>query len=156
MDYWVSPTGEYALWYIHSGSSYFWLLGTIGEVGSFTCYMYTMSSVNEKKCPNNEGYIWNWNYWNSGISNWSPADDLLIKCMNEDDNCTSANPCGLNQGDCDLHDECEAFLECGSNNCPDSLGFEEDDDCCVVASGNSKKVQDKLSGPTAQIIGRKV
>ena len=55
MDYWVSPTGEYALWYMPSGSSYLWLLGTISQIGSFTCYMYTISSENEKKCPNNEG-----------------------------------------------------------------------------------------------------
>ena len=74
--------------------------------------------------------------------------------MNEDDFCTLANPCALNEGDCDLHDECQSGLECGSNNCPDSLGFEEEEDCCVAASGSSRNVQLKPSdGPTVQIIG---
>ena len=154
INYWVSPTGEYALWYIISYSTYFWLLGPIDEVGSITCYMFTMSSMNEKKCPNNEGYIWKWNYWNSTISDWIPADDLSIKCANEDDFCTSANQCGLNQGDCDLDDECQTGFECGSNNCPDSLGFDENEDCCVEASGNSRKVEEvKFSGLSVPING---
>ena len=84
INYWVSPTGEYALWYIISYSTYFWLLGPIDEVGSITCYMFTMSSMNEKNCPNNEGYIWKWNYWNSTISDWIPADDLSIKLWSYD------------------------------------------------------------------------
>ena len=144
MDYWVSPTEEYALWYGISGSSYFWILGPIAEIGSLNVFMYT--SVGEKKCPNNEGYILNWNYANSG--SWILAEDFLIKCTNEDDFCTSANPCGLNQGDCDLHVECQSGLECGSSNCPDSLGFEEDEDCCVAVSGNSRKTNFEVARPS--------
>ena len=144
MDYWVSPTGEYALWYMISGSSYEWILGPIAEIGSFNAFMYT--SVGEKKCPNNEGYILNWNYANSG--SWILAEDFLVKCTNEDDFCTSANPCGLNQGDCDLHVECQSGFECGSSNCPDSLEFEEDEDCCVAVSGNSRKTNFEVARPS--------
>ena len=79
MDYWVSPTGQYALWYMSSGSHYYWLIGQISDVGTFSCWMYTVSSVLEKKCPNNDGHTWNWNYWNS--NNWSPTNDLSIQCL---------------------------------------------------------------------------
>ena len=44
--------------------------------------------------------------------------------------CTSANPCGLNQGDCDSDDECSGDLSCGLDNC---VGFGVTDaDCCMV------------------------
>ena len=140
MDYWVSPTGEYALWYMISGSNYLWMIGGVGQVGTYTGYMFAISATLEKKCPNSEGYTWDWNFYNSAIGDWDSANNVLIKCANEDDFCTSANPCGLNQGDCDLHDDCQTGLECGSNNCPDSLGFEENEDCCVEASGSSRNV----------------
>ena len=79
MDYWVSSTtGEYALWYMSSGSYYYWLIGLISDIGTFICYMYTVSSELERKCPINDGYTWNWNYGNS--SNWNPTNDLSIKC----------------------------------------------------------------------------
>ena len=90
MDYWVSSTTEeYALWYMSSGSSYYWLIGTFSEIGTFTCYMYTVSSELERKCPINDGYTWNWNYWNSGIGTWNlgigtwnSTSDFSIKCLN--------------------------------------------------------------------------
>ena len=94
MEYWVGPTGEYALWYMHAphqlDSKYIWLIGPISNVGSFTSYMYANSSVLENKCPNNEeGYTWNWNYWNSGIGTWNSGigtwnstSDFSIKCLN--------------------------------------------------------------------------
>ena len=34
------------------------------------------------------------------------------------------------EGNCDAHDECLEDLFCGSNNCPASLGFESEVDCC--------------------------
>ena len=45
--------------------------------------------------------------------------------------CTSANPCGINQGDCDSDDQCYGDLKCGSNNC---IGFVGDSgaDCCML------------------------
>ena len=47
--------------------------------------------------------------------------------------CTLENPCSIDQGDCDIHDECQDGLVCGSNNCPDSLGFHSEFDCCYNA-----------------------
>ena len=35
------------------------------------------------------------------------------------------------EGNCDAHDECLEDLFCGSNNCPASLGFDSEIDCCI-------------------------
>ena len=44
--------------------------------------------------------------------------------------CTSANPCGIGQGDCDSDAECSGDLKCGSNNC---VGFGDSGaDCCIL------------------------
>ena len=45
--------------------------------------------------------------------------------------CTSANPCGIGQGDCDSDDGCYGDLKCGSNNC---IGFVGDSgaSCCML------------------------
>ena len=40
------------------------------------------------------------------------------------------NTCSENEGDCDSHDKCQDSLGCGSNNCPASLGFDSEIDCC--------------------------
>ena len=40
------------------------------------------------------------------------------------------NPCGIDEGDCDSNYECQGGLVCGSNNCPPSLGFDSEVDCC--------------------------
>ena len=50
--------------------------------------------------------------------------------LGDEDFCTSVTPCGGNEGDCDLHDECQDGLFCGSNNCPASLGFGTGVNCC--------------------------
>ena len=46
--------------------------------------------------------------------------------------CTTENPCGNNEGDCDSHLECQDGLECGSKNCPGFLGFVFQVDCCFL------------------------
>ena len=46
--------------------------------------------------------------------------------------CTNTNPCGEDEGDCDSHDECNDGLICESNNCPFSLGFSSETDCCTI------------------------
>ena len=134
MDYWVNF--DYAIWYKEAGEniiSFWWLIGTLEYLDSATCVMYSTSQSNsmKKRCPYNEGsYIWNWNV---GIgSSFIASNDVHIKCGNEDDFCTSANPCGTNEGDCDNHDECQGGLFCGSNNCPASFGFHSEFDCCYV------------------------
>ena len=45
--------------------------------------------------------------------------------------CTSQNPCGESEGDCDSDNECQYGLSCGTDNCLASLGFAEGVDCCV-------------------------
>ena len=42
-----------------------------------------------------------------------------------------ATLCYENEGDCDAHDECQDGLLCGSNNCPASLGYGSEVDCCI-------------------------
>ena len=46
--------------------------------------------------------------------------------------CKVDSPCGLNEGDCDFNNECQNNLFCGTNNCPESLGFEAEIDCCSM------------------------
>ena len=101
MDYWVKPAGDFAIWYKSTSSHYAWYLGMESSVGSLTAAIYSISNSLEKKCPNNEGYVWNWMYSNNGFHT---TNDVYIKCANEDDFCTSENPCGTNEGDCDTHD----------------------------------------------------
>ena len=132
MDYWVDTEGEHAIWYNTAGSSYDWAIGNLINLGSHTALMYSSSNTLEKKCPNNEGYVWNWKYDDKLNSGFTDTNDVYIKCANEDDFCTSQNPCGTDQGDCDTHNECQDGLFCGSNNCPDFLGFHSEFDCCYV------------------------
>ena len=57
----------------------------------------------------------------------------IVNCANVslgDDEYCFCNTCSENEGDCDSHNECQASLACGSNNCPASLGFEFEIDCC--------------------------
>ena len=44
MDYWVNSTGESALWYMSSGSYYFWLLGPISNIGTLTSNIIGVST----------------------------------------------------------------------------------------------------------------
>ena len=46
-------------------------------------------------------------------SNWDDVKDC----------CTSSNPCGVGEGDCDNDNECQSGLKCGTDNCPAYLGF---------------------------------
>ena len=62
-------------------------------------------------------------------------DDVHTDCcydatVGAEDFCTTDEPCKVDEGDCDSNDECKSHLFCGSNNCPDSLGFSSSVDCC--------------------------
>ena len=83
-----------------------------------------------QKCPNDEGRSWNWVFKSEGVGVFKPSDDIHLKCVDEGDFCTPNDPCGLDQGDCDVHEDCQSGFACGSNNCPDSLGLGPDVDCC--------------------------
>lgn len=46
--------------------------------------------------------------------------------------CTSANPCGPNQGDCDSDDQCSGDLRCGTDNCIGFPSSYSSMDCCFL------------------------
>ena len=54
----------------------------------------------------------------------------LVTVSNGEIGFCNCNTCSENEGDCDSHDECQDGLFCGSNNCPASLGFDSEVDCC--------------------------
>ena len=142
MDYWVDTQGEKAIWYSEwyetygNNVNYEWSFGALANTGHWTGWssmywdreIYSSSNILKRKCPNNEGYIWNWKYIDG--SSWFNTNDVYVKCVDEDDFCTSENRCGSDQGDCDTHNECQTGLSCGSNNCPESVLFNSDMDCC--------------------------
>ena len=133
MDYFVHSAGQTAIWYVSSGSKYYWLIGSVSNLGTLgTSYMFTSSEELENKCPINNGYVWSWKYSDNG---WKDTNEVYVKCVNEDDFCTSENPCGQDEGDCDTHDECQDGLRCGTNNCPVSASMASDMDCCSVHDG---------------------
>ena len=58
---------------------------------------------------------------------------ILVDCAtvsNGDSGYCSCSTCFENEGHCDSDDECQDGLFCGSNNCPASLGFDSEVDCC--------------------------
>ena len=129
-DYWVDAKGENAIWYFLLYGN--WVIAPITFLGTDITDIYssgTNSLVNT--CPNNEGYTLSWKYNHDGTS-FIPTNDVYIKCAHEDDFCTYENPCGTNEGDCDTHDHCQDGFSCGSNNCPDYLGFDSQFDCCYA------------------------
>jgi hypothetical protein len=47
--------------------------------------------------------------------------------------CSTEEPCGLGEGDCDVDEECIGNLVCGTNNCrQDGSGFTRQADCCQL------------------------
>jgi len=60
------------------------------------------------------------------------------KCSSSNANwscCTSSNPCGENQGDCDVNSDCKSGLVCEQNKCPS--GFPSSSyDCCAKPAGS--------------------
>ena len=65
----------------------------------------------------------------------SEVDCCYQPSLGDENFCAFGIPCGENEGDCDAHDECQNGLSCGSNNCPDSLGFDSEVDCCYPPDG---------------------
>ena len=59
----------------------------------------------------------------TGCGGWY-ADNWIWNC------CSSSHQCGEYEGDCDSNIECQSSHFCGSNNCPNSLGFNSEIDCC--------------------------
>ena len=58
--------------------------------------------------------------------------DSFTGCDGEGDYwscCSSSNPCGIFEGDCDNDDDCLGFLLCGTDNC--FSPFSTSADCCI-------------------------
>ncbi len=51
-------------------------------------------------------------------------------CVGDEACCTPSNLCGIGYGDCQSHNDCQAGLRCGSNNCV-GQSFDSQDDCCA-------------------------
>ena len=64
----------------------------------------------------------------------SEVDCCYQPTLGDEHFCASGIPCGEDEGDCDSNDECQNGLVCGSNNCPASLGFDSEVDCCYPNS----------------------
>ena len=121
----------FAIWY-HPSTPY-WIFGPIAALGTLEYYMVAEGPNNKffGKCPNNHGQIkWPWAYFKDGAV--AVTNDVHVKCASEGDFCTSTNPCGSEQGDCDSHDECQTGLTCGLDNC--GITEEPDMDCCYAAT----------------------
>ena len=61
----------------------------------------------------------------------SDVDCCYNATLGDEDFCTTEAPCGDDKGDCDSNNECQSSLFCGYNNCPVSLGFNSEIDCCT-------------------------
>ena len=77
-----------------------------------------------------------------GLNNCPEEFDNTTDCCHlpvagEKDFCLSGIPCGVDDGDCDSDKECASELFCGSNNCPDYLGFDFEVDCCYNLTSNT-------------------
>ena len=79
----------------------------------------------------------------AAIRNITVELEIVTRCTATNwvtDCCTSANPCGLDQGDCDTNDHstCSGDLKCGFNSCIDfctntsALCFGQAVDCCIL------------------------
>jgi len=66
--------------------------------------------------------------------------------------CTSSEPCGLFEGDCDNDDECKGNFECGKHNCLDmnpGSSFSPGADCCYDPKNNSHQGFSMIKGQMA-------
>ena len=121
MNVWTHVEKDYAIWYVPTGTHNYWVFGPTSEIGTLGGFAFaTLENINPK-CPN-DAFPWVWIYYDSVSQGYLQTVDFLAKCANEDDFCTSGNPCAQNEGDCDNHLECQNGFFCGVNNCPDSLG----------------------------------
>ena len=75
MDYFIHSTGKYAIWHmIFESDYYFWSIGLKTDLGTDWSFIYAGSRKLPNKCPNNEGYVWNWNIWTN--YSWIATNDV--------------------------------------------------------------------------------
>ena len=78
MEYWVSSTGAYALWYYPDTSGNWWAFGSSDEVGTFAGHMFAGSTEIAKECPTYAG--WTWQYHDGTDWVWVETNDLSLEC----------------------------------------------------------------------------
>ena len=76
---------------------------------------------------------------------YEPFFDCCYKPCEGNDCCSDDNLCGINQGDCDFDHQCQFGLKCGSNNCPASLGFDSEFDCCFQGCKSHRILSNNLN-----------
>ena len=131
IDYFSDGNGH-AIMYMITNDGVFW---AVFPTATYNALLLASSNDLElyQKCPNNEGYQWsNWRFFNGVL--YELSNDISLKCVDEGDFCTPNSRCGLDQGDCDVHEDCQSGFRCGSNNCPATLGLGSDVDCCFEAT----------------------
>ena len=107
----------------------------------------TMAKILSKVCNLNLVPFFKWWSWpilddavedTKNLPVWEGIIDELNtakeECTGGDSCCTTEKPCNEKQGDCDKDSECSGSLTCGSNNCPKTGTFQNDDDCCEESS----------------------
>ena len=66
----------------------------------------------------------------------SEFDCCYAPTIGDEDFCTTGDPCGQDEGDCDSNNECNSGLFCDITiSCPAYLGFASDVNCCFSGSG---------------------
>ena len=88
-----------------------------------------------------------------GLNNCPTAlgyDPEVDCCYNatvgDEDFCTTDNPCGLNEGDCDSNNECQTNFLCDTaNSCAASLGFASDVNCCFEGGKSHEMILKNLN-----------
>ena len=112
-----------------------------GEIGFCHC---NTCSENEGDCDAHDecqdGLFCGSNNCSASLGFDSEVDCCYQPILGDEDFCASGIPCGEDEGDCDSNSECQSSLFCGYNNCPVSLGFDFEIDCCsttqVIESPN--------------------
>ena len=103
------------------------------------CTLENLCDINQGDCDANdecsEGLVCGLNNCEGHLGYDAEVDCCYESFVGDEDFCALGIPCALDEGDCDSNEECELF--CGSNNCPQSLGFDSEVDCCFDMTTNT-------------------
>ena len=101
------------------------------------CTQENLCGVEQGDCDSNDmclaGHICGLNNCQTSLGYDSEDDCCYVpspSVVGDEDFCTTVIPCGVDEGDCDSHEECQENLICGSDNCLNLLGFDQETDCC--------------------------
>ena len=105
------------------------------------CTVEKPCGVHQGDCDYNvdclEGFICGFNNCQGSLGYDPEVDCCYEALLGEEDFCAAGIPCAVDEGDCDSNEECENELFCGSNNCPNSHGFDLEVDCCFALTSNT-------------------